>query len=678
MRMKRLSILLALLACTAFFAKDVSWHHSNSPYRAVFDIKGKTNNPQCGVVIEVPLCGIGEPDGKDVYCYDENGRQLQRVHLGRSGPGACLVLARPNDSSKEIYAYFGSKTNAPKMPAFEAPLTCELRTYPEPKDTIRSVAQAERQLGLSKPVGKKVVDKIGEVANTIDSRKNFIMVFEGRYVVPKAGVRTLFVASSCPAYLYIDGKLEIDGTKNNNVYANLRGAVHKDIELKAGTHDLKLVAFSRETEPPRVFGVALGRAVMNGKAVASVLFVQGSDFVQGGRTALKHVEAHNKNVGVPAFSYTHKSYMELEDCSLTETELSTFSGQEAVWEFDDGVTMKGAKITRLFSELSAVPVKVTVKRAKAEGSVMFPMNAPPARKQAANAKDFNAYAAILEKQGVDKMTDSGALLAILNFLRWRDCHPLWVPAAQAFLKTKKGKADERREALLCLARAGLNGGQKAPMAAAAKDSYAKLLKDSRSEERDWLVPEAVEAAIFGLRDTHLAESWLNTYGGKLSPKAQGSLRMDILLQGGKIAEAASEFQKLLEGKRFGAGQKSSAVRGTALHEAAERAVAAGRLMEARESLQRWSMESPIDRGNGSFSLSRAKYFEARGWLDGAEGELKGAIDADKELPFLADVEFELANVYEKMGRRTEAKALFKKVAETYPNHPLAKEAAKRK
>ena len=79
MRMKRLSILLALLACTSFFAKDVSWHHSNSPYRAVFDIKGKTNNPQCGVIIEVPLCGIGEPDGKDVYCYDENG---DRVHSG--------------------------------------------------------------------------------------------------------------------------------------------------------------------------------------------------------------------------------------------------------------------------------------------------------------------------------------------------------------------------------------------------------------------------------------------------------------------------------------------------------------------------------------------------------------------------------------------------------------------
>ncbi|MBP5638727.1 MAG: hypothetical protein J6X55_04585 [Victivallales bacterium] len=669
---------LVMLASSIVFCKEVSWHHSNSPYRAVYEIKSKSNNPQCGVVIEVPHCGVGEPDGRDVYCFDETGQQLKRAQLGSSGPGTCLVLARPAETSKEIYAYFGTKSSASKMPSFEKPLTCELRTFEESQNAIRSVAQAERQLSISKFIGKKVVDKIGEVANTFDSRKNFIMVFEGRYYVPKAGVRTLFIASSGPAYLYIDGKLEIDATKNSNVYANLRGASHKDIELKAGVHDLKMVAFSRETEPPVVFGAALGRAVMKGKEVASVLFVQGADFMQGGHATLKHVEAHNKAMGVPAFSYVHKSYMELEECSLTETELSTFSGQEANWEFADGVTMKGAKVTRLFSELSAVPVKVTVKRAKAEGTVVFPMNAPPTRKIAANAKDFDYYAHILESQKVEKMNDAKALLALLTFLQWRDCHPLCVPVAQAFLRTKKGRPEERRNALLCLARAGANGEAGTQTHAVAQDAYVKLLKEGRATERETILPEAVEFALFGMRNQSLAENWLTTYGAKLPQKLYGSLLMDVYIQSGRYNEAQGEFQKLLEGKRFGSNQKSSAVRGSSFHEAAERAIGQQRLMDARDALQRWSLESPIDRSNGSFSLVRARYFEKRGWLSGAEGELKGAMSADKELPFLPDVEYELAVVYGKMGRGAEAKALFKKVAETYPNHPLAHEAAKRK
>ena len=77
----------------------------------------------------------------------------------------------------------------------------------------------------------------------------------------------------------------------------------------------------------------------------------------------------------------------------------------------------------------------------------------------------------------------------------------------------------------------------------------------------------------------------------------------------------------------------------ALQELAERRPSA---MPAEAALREWAATSPHDRGNGSFSLQRARLFRKRGWLDGALGELTGAILADPLLPNLPDVEFERA------------------------------------
>ena len=86
----------------------------------------------------------------------------------------------------------------------------------------------------------------------------------------------------------------------------------------------------------------------------------------------------------------------------------------------------------------------------------------------------------------------------------------------------------------------------------------------------------------------------------------------------------------------------------------------------------------MDRGNGAFSLGRARLFHRLGWLEGAEGELRGAIRADRELPNLVDVEYQLALVLRDLKRRDEASRLFRHIAKDYPNHPKAAEAAKQR
>ena len=147
--------------------------------------------------------------------------------------------------------------------------------------------------------------------------------------------------------------------------------------------------------------------------------------------------------------------------------------------------------------------------------------------------------------------------------------------------------------------------------------------------------------------------------------------MDIELQAGNREKALELFSDMLEGKRLGATQREAAVHGVSLHEEAMRAILDNRLLEAREKLCQWSKEAPMDRGNGSFNLIRARYFRRRGWLAGALGELDGAILMDPLLPNLPDVEFEKAQIYEALKDNEKAKELYRKIKDEYPNHIVA-------
>ena len=665
-------LLCCVLSLCALGQRRVSWHHSASPYRAVFDLKRSSNHDQGATVIEVPHGGAGDPDGADVHCYDEQGRQLRRSHYGRSSQDRSLILVRPEAGSRQVYAYFGSGSPAPRVP-FLPPLLCEARTLP--KGPCRSRAKADKLLAGSKLVGRLPVDRICQVANPLSSDERFAMVFTGCLNMPADGTKILFGAASGPWYLYLDDKPEpvlFREQVAGGYGGSIRGEHRKEIELKKGVHPLRFVVLS--TDGDQRFLAALGRCRMKGKEVAAVEYVAGNEWVQNGEGVLKAVEGRNRQASVPQFTYRHLSYMSLEDIGfITETELSTFSGQEAEWIFADGIVMRGAKVTRLFADLSALSVKVRVKRAIAEGKVMFSQIAPQQR-LASRRQDFDHYVRTLKAMNAGTMTDASELRVLLGLLQFEDRQEMQVPLAQAYLRLKRGGRFET-QALLCLARSGSVGARRNPAIREATDAWQRLLKTDDSRD---LAAEAIEFAVFCLRDLELARRWLATYGPRLSAQGRISLLMDIALQEGKLAEAAAEYGRLMEGRRFGDRQRSAAVRGSSFAEEAERAVAERRYNAAREALQRWAVESPMDRGNGAFSLVRARLFHRLGWLEGAEGELRGAIRADRELPNLVDVEYQLALVLRDLKRRDEASRLFRHIAKDYPNHPKAAEAAKQR
>ena len=659
-RILGMAILLAVV--TAAQQREM-WHHATSSYRAVYDITSRPSHAKGGLLLNVPVCGIGMAEGEDVYCFDERGRQLSRMPLGASAENCALVLTQAPDDAKRIYAYFGSKIPAPVKEGLVAPLICEVRTLPD--GPMKSWPQVEALLKKSKVIGRVAVDAVKQAFNPIDSRTRCIMVFTGMYDARKAKRFFPYITVNGAGYLFLDGKLVHDLSGSHHHGETSSGQQRKDTDFTAGLHDVKIVGLRLDE---RGF-IGLGEAhVQNGKVMANS-YISGADFVTAGKTELKLVEGKSKTSSNPVFWYKIISYMAVGEDFMNEVELGTHSGQDAVWKFGDGLTLQGAKVKRIVCGMDAMKVKATVKKSTASGKIQFPESAPETTRNVANKKDFDYVAKLLEKQDFSSLTDWKALALQLQFFKHRDFHPMQVTVGEAIMALKDVPGEVRMDAMVCVARAG--GAHAEDKAQAAFERILKRNLDK--EEREQYLGEAIEFALYGKRDIELARQWLESHGKQLkkSSKVMEAMMMDIELQAGNREKALELFSDMLEGKRLGATQREAAVHGVSLHEEAMRAIQDNRLLEAREKLCQWSKEAPMDRGNGSFNLIRARYFRRRGWLAGALGELDGAILMDPLLPNLPDVEFEKAQIYEAMKDNEKAKELYRKIKDEYPNHIVA-------
>ena len=659
----KLLYIMMLLAAVAVAQQREMWHHATSSYRAVYDITSRPSHAKGGVLLNVPVCGIGMADGEDVYCFDDRGRQLPRLPIGASTENCALVLTQASDDAKHIYAYFGSKIPAPVKEGLVAPLICEVRTLSE--GPAKNWTQVEALLKKSKVIGRVAVDAVKQAFNPVDYRTRCMMVFTGMYDARKAIRFYPYITVNGAGYLFLDGKLVHDLSGSHHHSETSSGQQRKDTDFTAGLHEVKIIGLRTDERGFIGFGEA---HVQNGKVTANS-YVSGADFVTAGKAQLKLVEGKSKASSNPVFWYKTLSYMAVGDDFMNEVELGTYSGQEAVWKFGDGLTLEGAKVTRIVCGMEPMKVKVSVKKATASGKIQFPENAPETTRNISNNKDFKFVSDLLEKQDFSSLADWKALALQLQFYKHRDYHPMQVTVAEAILALKDIPGDIRMDAMICMARAGATHAEDKAQAAFEKILKRNLDKD----EREQYLGEAIEFAVYGKRDIELARQWLNDYCRMLkrSSKVVEAMMMDIELQSGNKEKALELFSDMLEGKRLGATQREAAVHGVSLHEEAMRAILDNRLLEAREKLCQWSREAPMDRGNGSFNLVRSRYFRRRGWLAGALAELDGAILLDPLLPNLPDVEFEKAQIYEAMKNKEKAMELYRKIKDEYPNHIAA-------
>ncbi len=668
-RMTMLTFLL--LSCCLLSGQVVSqqravWHHSASPYRVCYSYAGGELPAQTGVLLEVPVCGIGHAEGKDVFCYDDRGRQVLVQAVGRGRQNQAVLLCRPETNASNLYAYFGSGGAAPaaRIPYWGG-LLCEIRSLPEGE--ADNWNQASALLEKSQLLAVIPVEDPTLVCNPFNSQDQFIAILKGFLNFPQGGKRTYFVAADDAGYLLINQELQIERNGRNFVHSSLRGEFRKELTFPAGVQRMDLVGINFAGN----FVLALGQ-LPGGNKVANV---SANAFLKTPKAEFITVENKYADRGNPTFQYRHLSYMAIGERIFTESELSTYSGAEARFEFADGIELRGKAVRRIFSNLKNCAVRVTVKRDEASGQIDFPELAPLQRLQAENSTQYQQYFTAINSLNLQNVKDTDALLGYLEFLLRREFCQEQVPVCERLLKMRRLPDGAEGLALQSLARAAaLRDPEKAAQA------YARLLENATDrKELEAILLESMDFAIFRMRDYRLAERWLNQHGRRLrrNSKAGLMLRFDLALQQGDITAARKQYQELLDKREYADERRATAVQGNALRERLELLLSEGQLLESWRLLHELALTDPQSRGNGSFSLLRAKFFQKLNWLPGALGELEGAILFEPLLPNLPDIEFQRAEIYAAAGEKARAEELYRKVASEYPNHPLAETARKK-
>ena len=656
-----LALLLELAAVLpAGAAERPSWHHGDSPYRATFKVLQEPTHKDAGYALTIPVSGLGEPNGMDLYAFDQGGNQV-RVHpLGRGADNTVLAVVKGSAPCTEISVYFGSKNRAPVVTkGFLPNLTLEVRSLPEGPATNWKEVQALLQKGES--LGKVFVDRIEQSFNPVDSSDACILVFEGYLNQPAAGSPTFMIVTDDAGYLLIDDQILIARDGRHFAGDAVRGEYRKALALTAGPHAVRLVVVDFGGDLMALLGKwgdAKNKGVLPPEA-----------YIQSGRTRCQRVEAHYKDAPMPAFHYKVLSYMSYVGAQFTEVQFEAVNGRDSLWRFEDGAKAKGPTCTRIFPGLASRGVACTQGSETAKGLVQINETLPKALSME-KGEDFGRYSALILAQNLEDI-DATTLRGYLTFLGYVPLNENVIPVCEGIIGNRKASEIYRHTALLELGRAA---SRRFPDK--SRQAYTELLKAKRDKAWEADAREAAQFALFCVRDYPWASeiiAELDKHGEKDS-KVPVDLRLDLALQKGETAAARAQMEDLLGGREFGRKQRYSAVQGNALRQRYYDLLYAGFVIEAWEVLNEWSAAAPIDRTNGSLSLARARLWRRLGWLDGALGELDGAILLDPLLPNLPEVELERAKILAEAGDQKRANEGFAKIAKEYPNHPVAAEA----
>ncbi len=641
-----------------------SWHQGSSPYRAVFKIVQQPNAPQAGIGVSVPVCGLGNIEGGDLYAFDDNGAQLPLYPLGKSACNHAIALVAPRSPTKNLYLYFGSKSRAPvHQRAFIPGLTVDIRTLPEgPIDTWE---QVEKLLKESEQIGRTFVDNISLSYNPIDSTDAVIMVFEGHLRVPKTGKYTFMLVSDDAGFLFVKDQLLISRGGRHYPADAVRGENRKEISLEAGLQPVRCVVVDA--------GGALMAVVAQWLDGQNKFVLPPKWFLNSGKTELLALEPRYSDAPLPAFWTKQLSYMSFEGAQYTEMELGTYNEQTADWNFEFGAKLSGVRASLVVPGLQSRKLAVVQKRQQAAGYLCLPEQ-PPQQYHMNNNEHFNRYADLILKLNLNEVS-TPILKGYLKFLNYEELNPKAIPICEALLKNQDLKADDRSDILLNLARCAA-----AEQVAKAEEAYQQLFRSSDKKSEEWrqLARECGEFTIFRKRDVKSAENLVARMAKHLSPHdpAVAELTVDLHLQKNEIEQAREELTKLIKTSAMSENQRLAAVKSSALQQRFYDLLEAGFVQDARKELWSWQNLAPMDRLDGSLALARSHLFQKLEWYDGALAVLDAVILLDPLLPNLPKVEYERAHVFQQVGETKKANELFMKIIKEYPNHPVAEKSKK--
>ena len=191
------------------------------------------------VWVKFHCSGAIRKDGRDLRATDKRGRQLKCAVKG-IGPGdEVLAVFEAVKGESEYYLYYGNSLAKPS-PVFDPKAGLILETRKRGTGNPNSWRDMQRIIKSSTYIyGRSFWDKIYSGHNPFGPVEDFISIFSGYILAPKAGKYTFCTASDDASFMFIDNKLVCQWPGYHSAGAGLWGRFSGTIYLDKGLHPIR-------------------------------------------------------------------------------------------------------------------------------------------------------------------------------------------------------------------------------------------------------------------------------------------------------------------------------------------------------------------------------------------------------------------------------------------------------
>ena len=653
-------------------AADPSWTFPDAPFRATVKAKTAPENPEAGVLIEIPELGQAMPNAADVLLTDAKGALLPAARVWRGEGRKIFLLAQTLPAGQDAYVYFGG--NRPRRDTGWTPKTSlllETRQLNAPQAKLADVQELEALWKKAAPDtdGAGFVPAIDHGENPFGDSAAFISHYTG-WLKTDGKKLALYTLSSDASFVLVGDKFEFGWPGKHGAHANANTVQKKEVTTQGGFTRIDYYHAKLGTdEPPTML---LGW-IKDGKPAA----IPTTEWLHPGTSEVVKLE-HVQGWPVPAINVELRTYIGWGGLWMYETRCQVKggvpAGWTASWEFSDGSKMDGAQAERVLFGNDALRVTVRLKRGNDQVAAVqhIAFNGNPAHVETSDQSVVNRYVGYLEKEtpallsadtlkgGFQFLNEFGSDQAIGKFATaWlaknpNQADPLWIRGQVARLRSL-AQSDPRQ----------------------ALTEVRKFDSGTRKKFANELGMAEIELLVFYLKDpagAQLAQSIgfqnANADLGRLAKIRIGDLYRLL----GKTKEAVAQYQSVQKsvadetaGRKNAAQDRANSITITDL-------IAQGYRHEAEEKLTAWELEHPMGKYESDFLLLRGRVLMEFGRWNEALQEIESFRQMNPDSPYQIPADFYRARALFELGKKDDAKKIWQDIAKKYPKHELAGDA----
>ena len=661
---------ILLLACLSgavrAAAKDNDWAVEGAPYRVVLNATAAPYAPDAGWEIRLPDFGAGRPDMRDVVLLGPDQKEIALDGVWRGAGRSLLMLAESMpDGGAAATLYFGG-TSSRRMKSWPAKRSLLLETRKLPVGAKIATFTGWQEAWRKAPVidGAAFVPMIFHGDNPFGEPGPFLSRYTGRVKTGDGGLMKFYTLSDDVSYVTIDGRSALKWQQNHPPPLDPTKVPVASVRVPKGFASVDYCHASVEAPGAMVLGWEKDGKLGN---------VPQEAWVHPGKVKSGAIEAKD-GAPVPLPELEAERYIGYGGewyVSVKGVVANVGEGWQVEWVWPDGHVGSGSEIRRLYMSLEPVRVIVRLRNGPRviEGRRELVI---PRDMEAASVNNESQLAPFLELIKAEDPSASCESAVKAGFIFAKDFLPSAEAAkwAEAWLKSAK---PENGAWVAAMTMAIRQTAKRDPQA--ALDRLAGLPAPARAamgREADLL---ELDLRVFGLKDPMVVGVAARLeQSGDQQVSRMAKIRLgDYHLLNGRIEEAARCFAGAISDNKE-SGRKAPVIdRSHSL--AIEDLIQHKQIDEARAKLVQWERLHPAAKIEGDQLYWRARVMFLAGEWNRALQDLETSLTIRPGSPEEIDVLFWQGRALYELGRKEEARKIWRSLIKEYPKHERA-EAAK--